>query len=129
MKAMPSYTRAEAFVLENHYIANAKREGIWGKGRPPGSLADKISAQEAGMRSCAVRQARSEQKKRDVLQAVRDGQKTAMEIKALLKLSDTCVRKYLRELHDKGLIEEVGRCQFGGKTWRVVEDDDSNVAS
>ena len=129
MTPRPSYTRAEAFVLENHYIANAKREGIWGKGKPPGSLADKISAQEAGMRSCVARQARSEQKKRDVMQAVRDGHETAMEIKELLNLSDTCVRKYLRELHDKGLIEEVGRCQFGGKTWRVVEDDDSNVAS
>jgi hypothetical protein len=129
MTPRPSYTRAEAYALEAHYIACAMREGIWGKGRPPGSLADKISAQEAGMRSCVVRQARSEEKKRDVLQAVRDGHETAMKIKTLLSLSDTCVRKYLCELRDKGLIEEVRRCQFGGRTWRAVEDDDSNVAS
>jgi len=128
MTPRPSYTRAEAYSLEAHYIACAMREGIWGKGRPPTSGELNQMRKEVGARACVVRQKRSEERKGAVLQAVRDGHETASKIGAFLKISDTCVRKYLRELEARGMIEASGKAFGGILTWRAV-DDDSNAAS
>lgn len=117
---LATYTPFEARVLEDHYIAMAKAEGIWGAGRPPLSAKDKERSREAGTAAGRARQARSEEKKRLVLQAIRQGDRTVSQIKNMLNLSDTCVRKYMRELERRGQAKVVGVCSMGSKTWRAV---------
>jgi hypothetical protein len=115
------YTSFEARVLEDHYIACAKREGIWGKGKPPLSPADKRLARVAGTVQGLARQKRAKQRKAKVLRAVREGYNTASVIGAHLKLSDTCVRRYLRELGELGFIQVQSICSMGGKAWMAVD--------
>lgn len=115
------YTPTEARVLEDHYIRCAKAEGIWGMGKPPLSASDKARSREAGTAAGLVRQARARERKRQVLQAVRSGYSTSAVICAYLKLSDTCVRRYLRELQEMGYIEIESVCAMGGKTWTPVD--------
>lgn len=118
---LATYTPQEARVLEDHYIACAKREGIWGAGRPPLSSIDKTRSQEAGTAAGIARQKRAKERKAKVLKAVRNGHKTAAEICRLLSLSDTCVRRYLRDLHERGFIEVESVCSMGGKTWMPID--------
>lgn len=115
------YTPFEARVLEDHYIACAKREGIWDMGIPPLSAIDKTRSKEAGTAAGIVRQKRAKERKVKVLNAVRNGHNTAAEISRLLNLSDTCVRRYLRDLHECGFIEIESVCLMGGKTWMPVD--------
>ena len=118
---LAQYTPQEARVLEDHYIACAKREGIWGAGRPPLSSIDKTRSQEAGTAAGIARQKRAKERKAKVLQAVRDGYETAASICKLLNLSDTCVRRYLRELGDFGLIEVIDTCPMGTRSWVPID--------
>ena len=118
---LATYTPFEARVLEDHYIACAKREGIWGMGKPPGPMHDKTRAAEAGTAAGIARQQRKERSKQSVLQALRDGCKTTTELSVKLGLSDTCVRRYLRELGDDGFVRVSGTCQrTGAKRWQVM---------
>jgi hypothetical protein len=115
------YTPQEARALEDHYIAGAKREGIWGMGRLPLSSIDKTRSKEAGTAAGLEKQRRSNERKVRVLKAVRDGHATASAICKLLNLSHTCVRRYLLELGELGLIEVKSVCILGGKTWIAVD--------
>ena len=112
------YTPVEAQVLEDHYIACAKRIGIWGQGKLPLSANERMRSKEAGTAAGIERQKRSEEKKMAVLQAVRDGYKTSTEVKHRLRLSDTTVRKFLVELRDRGLIVIEQVCSMGVRKWR-----------
>ena len=112
------YTPFEARVLEDHYIACAKAEGIWGKGKPP---ADKRMVPNAVTYQGLARQKKSKERKAKVLKAVRNGYCTASAIGNHLQLSDTCVRRYLRELGELGFIKQEGKCPLGGITWQAVD--------
>lgn len=118
---LATYTPFEARVLEDHYIAGAKREGIWGKGKPPLSPADKRLARVAGTVQGLARQRRAKERKAKVLKAVRQGYNTASAIGKHLALSDTCVRRYLRELGELGFIRVQSTCSMGGKAWVAVD--------
>lgn len=117
---LATYTPAEARVLEDHYIACAQREGIWGMGKPPLSPADKRLARVAGTVQGLERQRRAKERKAKVLRAVRSGLTSATAVGKHLLLSDTCVRRYLRELNEMGLIKLDGICPLGTKRWVAV---------
>ena len=112
------YTPFEARVLEDHYIRCAKAEGIWGKGKPP---VDKRLSPTPVTYQGLARQRRAIERKQRVLDAVRDGYSTASAVGYKLNLSDTCVRRYLRELGELGMIEHAGTCPLGGITWLPVD--------
>jgi len=121
------YTPFEARALEDHYIACAKREGIWGMGRPPASPIDKRLSRVAGTVQGLARQRRAKERKAKVLKAVRSGMTSASAVGRHLQLSDTCIRRYLRELSEMGFIKVDGTCSLGTKRW-VVVDSPSNQA-
>ena len=118
---LATYTPFESRVLEDHYIACAKREGIWGMGRPPGPMNDKTRAAEAGTAAGLARQQRKERAKQSVLDALRKGCNTTSGLSVKLGLSDSCVRRYLRELGHDGYVRIAGFCpRTGGRRWAAI---------
>lgn len=115
------YTPAEARALESHYIACAKREGIWGMGKLPPSSHDKARSAEAGTAAGIARQQRKERNKLRVMDAMRNGIVTARGISQKLQLSDNCIRRYLRELSDDGFADVAETCERSGiRKWRAL---------
>lgn len=116
------YTPEEARALESHYIACAQREGIWGMGKLPQSAHDKTRAVEAGTAAGLARQQRANERRMKALKAVRKGATVASEVATALGVTDNCARRYLRILHQHGLIEPMNDPHNGEVIlWRAVD--------
>jgi hypothetical protein len=118
---MPSYTPAEARVLEDHYIACAKREGIWGKGVPPKSLREMKGERKPFPTTLAgfKREQDYNARLKYVLSLIKLGHDNVTSIKKKTRAHDSTVRKYFRALRERKQIELVSVGQFGERYWKA----------
>lgn len=116
------YTPFEARALENHYIAGAIKEGIWGKGIPPKSLYqpplnDNGPKTPQGIKRMTDAQLRKER----ILKLVKAGYDNATSITEQTRYHDSTVRKFLRMLDRDGEIYIARIGPQGEKIWKVKD--------
>jgi predicted HTH transcriptional regulator len=117
---MPAYTPIEGRVLEDHYIAGYKAEGIWDRYHlKPKPIMRGMEKPPNKREEIRVRQL-SEGRER-VFKAVKSGCKTVTEVRAIWPKSETAVRRYLQELKRVGRIEPVGQTANGAVIWSAVQ--------
>jgi hypothetical protein len=116
---LATYTKAEGAALEDHYIQCAKREGIWGKGRPPSN--DAITRRQWNVTPAGrARIRKAMQSKEMAYKLICQGHDTVKKVSQIMKRTDTPVRRYFRELHKEGRIKIVhgkNGCQI---TWKAI---------
>jgi DNA-binding transcriptional ArsR family regulator len=112
MDSWLSYSPAEARVLEDHYIAGYKREGLWGAGKAPKDKPPPSTA--AGFKRTAESKGRRER----ILKLIGQGFCTVTAIKDKTRIHDSTIRKHIRLLSDDRLIEMIGMGDLGEKIWR-----------
>lgn len=108
------YTPAEARVLENHYIAGAIAEGIWGKGIPPKSLYAAPTT-GAGKKRCSD----LEQRLQRILSLIAQGYDRVATVRDKTRGQEATVRKHFAILAGRGLIELHSTGPQGEKVWRI----------
>lgn len=111
---MPAYTPAEARALEDHYIACAMREGIWGKGVMPKPFS-KPPTTGAGVKRCSD----LEQRLNRLLSLIAQGYDSVATVKDKTRAQEGTVRKHFQLLSQRGLIEKVDTGPQGEKIWKV----------
>ena len=114
---MPAYTPAEARVLEDHYIAGYKAEGIWNsqKIKPvvrgvekPANLREKMKVEQMNIGREAV------------YSCVAAGCSTVKEIRRHYARSETAVRRYLNELRAMGRVRQIGLTETQAAIWEIT---------
>ena len=118
---LPAYTPAEARALENHYIACAMQEGIWGKGVPPKSLREMKGEQRPPPVTPAGFKREQDYNARlaFVLSLIKQGHDNVASIKQKTRAHDSTVRKYFRALHERKQIELASVGPFGERYWKA----------
>lgn len=100
----PAYTPAEARALEDHYIACAMREGIWGKGVMP-KMVEKVPQNPDRKHANTLIGIKNRKR---VLTAIRRGVRTCPHIANVLSIPSGSARKACRELEKEGKIKRQG---------------------
>lgn len=117
---LPSYTKAEAWRLEDIYLNGYKAEGLIGRGKVP-SNGNLTRAQFNLTPAGKARQEKANAAKERAYKLIAQGHDTASDIAAIMRCSGSPVRKYLRMLEKEGRIEVTER-GVGLKTkWQVKQ--------
>lgn len=120
------YTPFEARALENHYIAGAIAEGIWGKGIPPKSLYTPPIAGDGPKTPQGVRRVSEAQKRKElILTLIKAGYCNATAIMEKTRCHDSTVRKFIRMLESEGEIELERIGPQGEKIWKAKDTSTS----
>lgn len=109
------YTRQEARLLEDLYIQGYKKEGLWGKGRPPESGPRPDHALTPSQMLTRVRYKAA---KEEAYRLLCEGHDTAGKISKVMGITTSSVRRYLRDLQDDGLAEMIDGKEGFQFTWR-----------
>ena len=113
---MPAYTPAEARVLEDHYIAGYKAEGIWNSQNLKPVVRGEQKPKNKRERIKIVQMNTGREA---VYNCVAAGCSTVTEIRAHYRRSETAVRRYLNELKALGRIKEIGKTPNQAVIWAV----------
>lgn len=115
------YTPFEARALENHYIAGAIAEGIWGKGIPPKALyTPPLNGNDGPKTPQGVRRVSEAQKRKQLILAlIKAGYDNATAITSYTRCHDSTVRKFIRMLVEEGEIELARTGPQGEKIWKA----------
>lgn len=117
-KKLPSYTKAEAWRLEDIYLNGYKAEGLIGKGKVPAN--DNERRQQFNLTPAGrARQLRAEARKEQAYNLIAQGHSTVREVKEIMGCTDTPVRRYFRILAAEGRIELVEHIPGVLAKWRA----------
>lgn len=117
-RKLPSYTKQEAWHLEDIYLRGYKAEGLIGKGRVPAN--DNVNRAPFCITPAGkARQEKSNAAKERAYELVVQGHDTANAIMAIMNCTASPVRRYLRMLEKEGRIEVKQRKTGGLIKWQV----------
>jgi hypothetical protein len=103
-----TYTKAQAWRLEDLYIYGYKREGIWGRGTGKVPANDNVNRGSFNVTPAGrARQARAKAAKEQAYRLIVAGHQTVKEVRIIMNRTDTPVRRYFRQLEAEGRIKPV----------------------
>lgn len=115
---LATYTKAEGMALEDHYIACAQKEGIWGMGRPPSN--DALTRRQWNVTPAGrARIRKAIESKEAAYTLICQGYNTVKKVSVAMNRTDTPVRRYFRELHKEGRIRMLEIDSNNKITWEA----------